>query len=330
MTHQDFGAGAPITRLAGSRVLVTGGCGFIGSHLVEQLVAHGATVWVLDNLQAGTPTNLAAVKSQVTLVIGDVRDPNCVKRVVALSCPDYVFHLAANASVPGSVEDPAYDFETNTAGTFALCDALRCGSRDAKVILASSGAVYGEPSVFPILEAHAEAPISPYGASKACAETLARMFYQVYGLSVIIARIFNTYGPRMARFVILDFLRKLNNNRDVLEVLGNGQQTRDFTYVTDTVQGLLLLSEHGSPAESYNLSSGCSVTVTQLANMVIATVGLTGQTHIAYTGSSWPGDAQRWVVSIEKLRRLGYTPLVDLESGLALTAQWFETMRDQR
>ena len=318
-------AGSARADLEGKRVLVTGGCGFIGSHLVEQLAGRGAAVWVLDNLQAGTPNNLDSVRNQVNLVIGDVRDPGCVKRVVELSRPAYVFHLAANASVPGSVEDPAYDFETNSAGTFALFEALRGYGRSEKVVLASSGAVYGQPQIFPIVEEQLWDPISPYGASKVCAETIARMFQHVYGLPVVIARIFNTYGPRMARFVVLDFLRKLRHNPNVLEVLGDGQQMRDFTFVTDTVQGLLLLAECGLTAEAYNLSSGCSVSVTEVAQMLIAALGLTGQTRITYTGSSWLGDAQRWVVSIEKIGRLGYTPATDLEFGLARTIQWFQT-----
>jgi UDP-glucose 4-epimerase len=325
MAYPVVDAGKSNTIFEGRRVLVTGGCGFIGSHLVEQLVARGAAVWVLDNLQAGTPNNLSSVRNQIDLVIGDVRDPDCVKRVVALSRPTYVFHLAANASVPGSVENPAYDFETNSAGTFALFDALRGYGRSEKVVLASSGAVYGQPQVFPIVEGQLWDPISPYGASKVCAETIARMFQRVYGLPVVTARIFNTYGPRMARFVILDFLRKLQYNPNELEVLGNGQQVRDFTFVTDTVQGLLLLAERGLLAEAYNLSSGCSVSVTELAQMLIAALGLTGQTRITYTGSSWLGDAQRWVVSIEKLGRLGYVPTVALENGLAKTIQWYQT-----
>ena len=180
---------------AGTAVLVTGGCGFIGSHLVEALVANQADVWVLDNLQAGLVSNLVGVRDRVNLVLGDVRDPGCVKHLIRLSRPRYVFHLAANASVPGSVEDPAYDFETNCAGTFVLLDALRGQDDCAKIVLASSGAVYGQPSVFPIKETHARNPISPYGASKSCAETIAQMFCQVYRLPVVTSRIFNTYGP---------------------------------------------------------------------------------------------------------------------------------------
>lgn len=306
-------------------ILVTGGCGFIGSHLVEALVAQGARVWVLDNLQAGKLENLLAVQDAVEIEIGDVRDAARVREIVGRCRPQVVFHLAANASVPGSVEDPAYDFETNSAGTFVLLDALRGQGERAKIVLASSGAVYGQPNSFPITEAYAQSPISPYGASKACAETIARMFCQVYGLPVVVARIFNTYGPRMARFVVLDFLRKLQQYPSVLEVLGDGQQKRDFTFVSDTVQGLLLLAERGVAAEAYNLSSGASVSVTEVAHKLIAALGLADQTRITYTGKSWTGDAQRWEVSIDKLSRLGYTPAVDLEGGLWKTIEWFRT-----
>jgi len=310
--------------LHGKRVLVTGGCGFIGSHLVEQLVARGAAVWVLDNLQAGALQNLASVGHQIDLAIGDVRDTNCVKRVVGLCRPAYVFHLAANASVPRSVEDPAYDFESNSAGTFAVFDALRVYGQTERVVLASSGAVYGQPNEFPITEEHPRDPISPYGASKVCAETVAHMFFRVYGLPVVTARIFNTYGPRMARFVMPDFLRKLRQNPKVLEVLGDGQQMRDFTFVTDTVQGLLLLAERGAAAEAYNLSSGCSVSVMEVAQMLVAALGLKGETRITFTGTSWTGDAQCWVVSIDKISRLGYKPAVNLEDGLAQIIQWYQ------
>lgn len=306
-------------------VLVTGGCGFIGSHLVEALVTQGARVWVLDNLQAGKLENLQAVRDVVEVEICDVRDATRVREAVERHRPQVVFHLAANASVPGSVEDPAYDFETNSAGTFVLLDALRHQQEIARIVLASSGAVYGQPDAFPITETHTQNPISPYGASKTCAETTARMFCQVYGLPVTIARIFNTYGPRMARFVVLDFLRKLRQNPDVLEVLGDGQQKRDFTFVTDTVQGLLLLAERGLAAQAYNLSSGSSVSVTEVAHRLIAALGLTDRTHITYTGSSWTGDARRWEVSIGKLSQLGYMPAVALEDGLEKTIQWFRT-----
>lgn len=323
MSMNNKSGAAPGTQ-KGTSVLVTGGCGFIGSHLVEALAAQGSSVWVLDNLQAGTLDNLLAVRNAVEVAVGDVRDAARVREVVGRCQPQVVFHLAANASVPGSVDDPAYDFETNSAGTFVVLDALReCGCCK-KVVLASSGAVYGQPRVFPIGEEHAVDPISPYGASKACAELTARMFSRVYGMPVVIARIFNTYGPRMARFVVLDFLRKLRRNPSVLEVLGDGQQKRDFTYVADTVQGLRLLAERGVASEAYNISSGSSTSVTALAHVLIAALGLEGQTQLAYTGSSWTGDAQRWEVSIDKIRGIDFSPEVQLAEGLRHTIRWFQ------
>lgn len=316
--------GAVIGLPKDASVLVTGGCGFIGSHLVEALAAQGFRVWVLDNLKAGKLDNLQAVRGAVEIEIGDVRDAARVKTVLERCRPQIVFHLAANASVPGSVDDPGYDFETNSAGTFTLLNALREFDGCKRIVLASSGAVYGQPNVFPITETCAQSPISPYGASKACAETTARMFCQVYGLPVVIARIFNTYGPRMARFVVLDFLRKLRHNPAMLEVLGDGQQKRDFTFVADTVQGLLLLAGRGMAAEAYNISSGSSVSVTEVAHKLIAALGLTDQTRITYTGRSWAGDAQRWEVAIDKICGLGFLPEVPLTEGLAHTIQWFQ------
>jgi UDP-glucose 4-epimerase len=312
-------------RFRDAATLVTGGCGFIGSHLVERLVACGAHVTVLDNLKAGTPQNLAAVCHRVRIEVADVRDAEQVERIITVTRPRYVFHLAANASVPGSVEDPVYDFETNCAGSFVLLDALRGRSECEKLVVASSGAVYGEPVRFPIRETDALRPISPYGASKLSAEIQARAFQQVYGVPAVVARLFNTYGPRMARFVVLDFLRKLQQDPDVLEILGSGQQVRDFTYVADTVEALLVLAAQGTAGEAYNISSGTSYSVTELATMLLAALGLAGRTHLQYTGKSWVGDAQEWRVCIRKARRSGYTPRWSLPEGLQRTIEWFGT-----
>lgn len=302
---------------------MTGGCGFIGSHLVEALVARGDRVWVLDNLKAGSLANLRAVRKVVEIEIGDVRDASCVRDVVGRCRPQVVFHLAANASVPGSVEDPVYDYETNSVGTFTLLSTLRESSLQTKVVLASSGAVYGQPRSFPITETTRIDPISPYGSSKAGSELTGSMFCRVYGMPIVTARIFNTYGPRMARFVILDFLRKLQRDPSTLEILGDGNQVRDFTYVSDAVRGLMWLVRHGVPGEAYNLSSGNSLSITELAHAITSALGLAGRTRLTYTGSSWPGDAQRWEVSNAKLRGLGFAPEVSLADGLLHTLRWF-------
>jgi len=253
-----------------------------------------------------------------------VRDALLLEQLVGQVQPELVFHLAANASVPGSVADPKYDFETNCGGTFALLHCLRLQQPQAKVVLASSGAVYGEPDRIPILETMPLRPISPYGASKASAEIQSMMFGKVYGLPVVIGRIFNVYGPRMARFVVLDFLRKLRVDPDQLVILGNGEQVRDFNYVSDTVAGMLLLGLQGAPGEAYNIASGTACSVRALAEMLLHLLGLEQRTQLVYTGSSWVGDAQRWVVDNTKIRHLGYEPVIDLRTGLQKVADWFE------
>jgi len=306
------------------RSLVTGGCGFLGSHLVERLVADGAAVTVLDNLDGGRAENLSAVGDAVTVIEGDVRRRDDVEAAVRRSKPDVVYHLAANASVPGSVEDPAHDFEANAVGTFVLLDVLRTLNIKPRVVLASSGAVYGQPDRFPITEDFPLKPISPYGTSKLCAEHIARMFLDVYGIPTVIARIFNSYGPRVPRYIVYDFLKKLERDPTRLEILGDGKQQRDFTYVTDTVAGLALLAEKGEPGAAYNVSSGQNHSVTELATMLVDILGLKN-VEFVYTGSSWAGDAQYWEVDVSKLRALGQMEGVALAEGLGQTVAWYRS-----
>ncbi len=304
--------------------MVTGGAGFIGSHLVERLADVGADVTVVDNLRTGRWDNLIAVAGAIRAMEADVRDAARIERIIAETKPAYLFHLAANPSVPGSVSDPVYDFETNCVGTFNVLNALRLTGGCEKVVVLSSGTVYGEPESFPIMETDSLKPISPYGASKLHAEVTAGMFHRVYGVPSVIARPFNVFGPRMGRFVVLDLLHKLHRNPERLEILGTGRQVRDFTYVADIVEGLIVLAERGVPCEGYNLSSGTACTITQLAQKLIGIVGLAGQTGLAFTGESWVGDAQRWEVALHKAAGLGYRPSFTLDEGLRCTIQWFE------
>ncbi len=244
------------------KILITGGAGFIGSHLSEALADLGAQVTVVDNLQAGSWTNLAGAARRIDKREVDVCRAADFDAVLDASRPSFVFHLAANASVPLSAERPGWDFETNCLGTVRVLEGLRRLCPAARVVLASSGAVYGEPARFPIVETDPPAPISPYGCSKLAAEMECRMYHELYGVDVRVARIFNTYGPRMPRFVVLDFLRKLRQDPGRLEILGSGRQIRDFNRVADTVAGLLLLAREGQACEAYNVASGRSCSAT--------------------------------------------------------------------
>lgn len=303
-------------------ILVTGGAGFIGSHLVDALVRLGASVRVFDNLADGTLENLIKASTNIEFVEGDLLDIGKVKS--AANDVDFVFHLAANASVPRSVQDPHHDFHCNAVGTLNLLQALRASSVKMCVV-ASSGAVYGQPSRFPITEEHPLQPISPYGASKVAVEALCEAFHASFGIPITIGRIFNTYGPRQPRFVMYDFYRKLRVDPTRLEILGNGTQVRDYCFVDDTVNALMLLGllDDGS-CDIYNISSGHSYTVVEVAHVLISIMELE-HVQINFTGSSWAGDANHWEVSIDKLMECaGYEPQHNLTSGLTRFVEWFD------
>jgi len=222
-----------------------------------------------------------------------------------------------------SVDDPVLDFETNAGGTFNVLNAARVAGCCDRILIMSSGAVYGEPASLPIRESDPLQPISPYGASKRHAELSAGMFHGVYGLPATCARLFNVYGPRMGRFVVRDLLHKLKENSSRLELLGSGAQVREFTFVADAVGGLLLLAERGGAGEAYNLSSGEPISVLELAGRILSELGLRGRTELTCTGESWAGDAQRWEVGLDKIRELGFVVGTGMDEGLRRTLAYF-------
>lgn len=307
--------------LSGEKVLVTGGAGFIASHLVDLLVAAGARVSVLDDLSAGKLVNLAQVRDQIEFTQGSVLDPALVGRLVE-GCR-IVFNFAANADVPRSVRHPEIDFHTNAVGAFNVLHACR-QSGVARVLQASTAAVYGEPAYTPMDESHPLRPISPYGASKLAAEALGLAWHHTYGLPFTAVRIFNTYGPRQPRYVIYDLFRKLQSDPGRLEVLGTGQQVRDYCYVTDTARAFLDLAvAPGLAGEVFNIAGGRPVSIAELVDMLLHTCGLQ-DTEIRYTGKSWPGDITRLVANIDKIKGRGFRPTVGLEEGLRRFAEWIE------
>lgn len=306
----------------GKNVLVTGGAGFIGSHLAQTLVERGAYVSILDDLSAGTLDNIRSIEQDAQISIADVCNENSV--IDILKDSRIIFHLAANASVPYSVENPRNDFQRNAWGTFNILDVARRFDIES-IVVASSGAVYGQPNQFPIVESEAIQPISPYGASKGAAESICQAFSASYSLPIKIARIFNTYGPRQPRFVMYDFYRKLRRDPSRLEILGNGKQIRDYCFVADTVEGLLCLGELSlEKCETFNISSGQSYSVIDVATTLADTMGLS-QPQIFFTGESWMGDAQKWEVSTEKLTSFTeYRPRYSLVNGLQQFVEWFD------
>ena len=257
----------------GVAVAVTGGAGFIGSHLVDALVERGARVTVLDDLSTGFERNLEGVRDRIRLIEGDIRDPEACR--VALSEAGFVFHLAARGSVPRSMADPVPTIDINVRGSatvFAAC-------RDAKVpavIYASSSSVYGDSVALPKREGEEGRPLSPYAFSKVAGERIAELFCRCYGMKILGLRYFNVFGPRQDpngpyAAVVPRFFAAVRNGEPPI-IFGDGEQSRDFTYVSDVVRANLLAA--GAPpsawGRAYNVAPGAGATVNGLARAILA------------------------------------------------------------
>ncbi|MGE5531806.1 MAG: NAD-dependent epimerase/dehydratase family protein, partial [Bacteroidota bacterium] len=279
--------------------LVTGGRGFIGSQLTAALIATGAEVLVLDDGRAAASVEPCP---GVRYLNGDIADPATWAQLAGEPIR-VAYHLGAHANVAESAKDPTEDFQSNVVGTFNFLQWARQAELQAAVF-ASSAAIYGSPGHEPIAETNELAPVSPYGATKVAGEAYCRAYQRCYGVPVVIARIFNTYGPGMRQFVLFDFVRKLQADPTRLEILGDGQQVRDYSYITDTVAALRLLAEAGVPGEAYNIASGRPTRIRELADMVMGAMGL--QAEVVCSGQSWPGDVDYWHSDISKLQALGF------------------------
>jgi UDP-glucose 4-epimerase len=309
----------------GSNVLVTGAAGFIGSHLAERLRSGGLEVAGIDNFINGYEENLAALKGDhgFKLIRGDILNPKDLSK--ACEGVDSVIHMAAQPSVAKSAENPMEDFEVNAAGTLNLLECARKG--DVRTVLfASSSTVYGE-SELPTPEEHPLRPISNYGASKAAAEAYCSSYNSLYGLKTASLRFFNIYGPRSRKGVMFDLLKKLREDRKKLGVLGTGDQEKDYLYIDDAVDATLLVAEKGKLAgEAYNIGSGKAYTLKKLTQLLLKILRLSGKTKILYKGGlSWPGDVQRTMADISKLRALGFIPKVGFEQGLRASVEWYKS-----
>ena len=306
------------------RYLVTGGAGFIGSHLVEHLIERGEDVVVLDDFSTGRRDNIAAFLQRAELIEGSILDASVCAR--ALRGVDYVLHQAAIPSVPRSVGDPAGTHAANTTGTLNMLLA----ARDANVkrfVYAASSSAYGDTMELPKHEAILPKPLSPYAVQKYTGECYCRAFYATYGLPTVSLRYFNIFGPRQDpnsfyAAVIPKFITHAVNNEPPT-IYGDGEQTRDFTNVKNAVHANLLATTAKAEAlgEVFNVGCGSRISVNDLWARIKEAVGATVEPDYQPKRA---GDVRDSLASLERAKKfLGYEPIVDFETGLAATIEYF-------
>jgi UDP-glucose 4-epimerase len=303
------------------KVLVTGGGGFIGSHLVERLVADGHSVRVLDNFATGRRENLREARPEIELVEGDIRDYEGV--LGAVSGCEVVLHQGALPSVPRSFEDPLATNATNATGTLNVLVAAR-DSGVRRVVYASSSSIYGADPSLPKHEGLRPRPVSPYAVAKLAGEGFCRTFDEVYGLETVVLRYFNVFGPRQdprAHYVVPNFVAAMLNGGHPV-VHGDGEQSRDFTYVSDVVDAnLLAMSSEDVAGAAYNVGAGERTTLNDLLRQIGALVGR--EPNPSYRAPRL-GDVRHTQADVSAASRdLAYAPRVSLEEGLRLTLEWY-------
>jgi UDP-glucose 4-epimerase len=295
------------------RFLVTGGAGFIGSHLVDLLMEReDAEVTVLDNLSAGRLENLARwmKDSRFRFIQGDCLREGDLER--AMEGCEVVFHLAANPEVRMGAIDPTVDFNQNVVATHKLLETMR-RKGVKELVFASTSTVYGDAEILPTPEDAPLRPISMYGASKLACEALISAYCHTFDFRGICIRFANVVGPRARHGVIWDFIQKLRKNTQELEILGDGTQSKSYLHVRDCVEGMLFAFKHaGQGFEVYNLGTESQTTVREIAEIVTKAMGLE-RVKFKFTGGvkggrGWVGDVKVMLLDISKIKRLGWYP----------------------
>ena len=299
--------------LKGQEIVVTGGAGFIGSNLCRTLLEQGAKVTIFDNLYSGKIEFIKDLTDKgLNFVQEDIRDQVALEKATK-NCK-VIFHLAAQTSVPFSMKNPKEDCEINVVGTLNVLEAAK--KAGAKVVFASSCAVYGNPEKRPTPEIYPTHPIAFYGLTKLLGENYCRFYQETYGLEVVMLRIFNVYGPN-CHGAIYDFLNKLRKTPDKLEILGTGKQSRDFVYILDMVDALIKAATTEASGQAFNIGTGTTTSVTELAQMIIEILGLENVKIYFKGGQAWAGDMDITLADNNKaVNKLQWRPQVSVKEGL--------------
>jgi UDP-glucose 4-epimerase len=316
--------------MADSSVLVTGGAGFLGSHLAETLLNDGYKVVVLDNFSSGRMENIRHLlgTASMSLVKEDLKRPRKLGRVVADA--DAVFHMAANPEVRVGEVDPSVHFEENILATFNLLEALKKAGTAKTLFFASTSTVYGEAKVVPTAEDYGPLlPISTYGASKLGCEGLISSYSYTFNHRALILRMANVVGLRSDRGVVVDFIRKIRADPKRLEIMGDGRQTKSYLHVSDCVKAMMHLTgvfrKDDRTVDVFNVGSSDTVTVIQIAKIVSEAMGAPS-VKFDFTGGveggrGWRGDVKVMQLSIDKLARTGWKPELSSEQAVRLAAE---------
>ena len=306
------------------KVLVTGGAGFIGSHIVDRLVIDGYMVRVVDNLSSGRLENLKQWLNSkgVELLVGDLREPEVALR--AVDGVNVVFHFAANPEVKLSTVDPEVHFTNNIVATFNVLEAMRRKGVE-EIVFASSSSVYGEPETIPVGEDAPLKPISVYGASKASCENMIHSYTKLYGIKTVVLRYANIVGPRLRHGVIWDFINKLLVDGRRLEILGDGKQVRSYMHVEDAVEATMIAwKKSKGDFEVYNVASEDWITVDEVADEIIKVMGLNNVKKVykpILHGIGWLGDVKRIALKIDKLKKLGFKPIMNSREAIEISTK---------
>jgi len=315
------------------KILITGGAGFIGSSLAHALVSFGAKVTIIDAmlpLYGGNMFNIEDIKDEIQFILGDIRDKELVRQVVAGQ--DYIFNLAAQVSYIDSKNEPFVDLDINCLGHLIVLDAVKDVAPDARIIFSSSRMVYGKIQTTPVKEDHPTEPLSLYGIHKLTGEKYYRYYHDTFGLNTFSVRIPNPYGPRQlmkhSKYSIVGWFLRQAMDGETITIFGDGNQERDYLYIDDIVNGLLLVVQKGRPGEVYNLGTDEKVTLVEMVDAILKEVGTGEKKHVPWPENYEKNETGGYVADTSKIERdTGWKAGIPLKEGIKRMASYYKNNR---